>query len=126
MIFNEKELFDGNIQTLKDDLLKITTEEFEALVRNLEIPQNLNVQYNKSEYDSVNFYKDEDLSLFKGISNSTPEENLEPESSDYFSTQVYSDDNELYTYSVRDTQNSSYETDHLCTDSYDIPYLTPD
>ena len=63
--------------------MKITTEEFEALVWNLEIPQNLNIQYNKSEYNSVNFYKDEDLSLFKGIGNSTLEENLEPESSDY-------------------------------------------
>ena len=100
MIFNKKELFDSNIQTLKDNLLKIITEEFEALVWNFEIPQNLNIQYDESEYDLVNFYKDKDLSLFESIDNSTLEENLEPESSDYLSIQVYSNNNKLYTYSI--------------------------
>ena len=74
----------------------------------------------------MNFYKDEDLSLFESIGNSTLEENLEPESSDYLSTQVYSNDNELYTYSIRNIQNSLYKADHLYTDSYNIPYLIPD
>jgi hypothetical protein len=123
--FNEKELFNGDLQKLKDDLLKVSSEELEALLRDLEISPT--PSQNASEHDSTNLYEDEDLSILEGIGHGERlEENLESESGDRPGAQVCGDDNEPHAHGVEDQRSGSYETDHLCTDDCTIPYLTPD
>lgn len=123
--FNEKERFNGNLQTLKDDLLKVSSEELEVLLPDVEIPPT--PSQNTSEHDSTNLYEDEDLSKLEGIGHGERlEENLESESGDRPGAQVCRDDNKPHAHGVEDQRSGSYETDHLWTDDCTIPYLTPD
>lgn len=124
VIFNEKETFSGDIQHVKDDLLHIASEELEALLQRVEIPE-----VDDTLSNSIN--EDEDLYVVVGEVN-TVEEGLQDSrgSSEYpegDATQVDRDYGPGSTFigSV-EQEPSDCRTDHPTSGTYLDPYLTPE
>ena len=103
--FNEAETFSGDIQDLKDDLLHISSEELETLLRTVEVLEPTDRQI-------TNQNEDEDLSAIGDVNASGDEETA-------------SDGRAGYT-RVGNEESMPYETDHLDTIECTMPYLTPE
>src|SRR3954470_3630586 len=59
VLFNEQQFFDGNKETLKDDLLRVTTEEYEDWVNQVRLPEAPQQSRREAE---ANEEEDEELS----------------------------------------------------------------
>jgi hypothetical protein len=135
--FNEKDTFNGDLQTMKDDLLHISSEELEALLQNTDLTE----QSETNGRTMANINEDEDLSYFEDIGHGEGLEE-EAESSDPQvdseepiertdpGTQVDSEEpierTDPTSLGSVDKEAGLYETDHLRTDEWTVPYLTPD
>lgn len=63
MTFNKKDTFDRELQTIKDDLLHISSKELEALLQNTDLTE----QSETTGRTMTSINEDEDLSYFEGI-----------------------------------------------------------
>jgi hypothetical protein len=121
VIFNERDRFNGDLETLKDDLLSTSYEEFQAFLQKIE-----RVEQGDTTTRTINLFEDEDLSSVSEGMALEDVDSLETESSDLLGTQADSHNAEPTDMSGVDKEAPSYETDHLRTDEWTIPYLTPD
>ena len=102
VMFDESSRFDGNIQTLKDDLLKVSSEELDLLLENVQITETDTV----GRTTPRNFDEDEDLGSFEDAEvGEVTQESSTPE---------------------YDPNKASYETDHLELEAGRNMYLTPE
>lgn len=64
VIFDEETVFDGNIETLKDDLLHVTSKEFEELINRLDVSKNSG---NSTQEEETNPETDDSDVVFRGF-----------------------------------------------------------
>jgi hypothetical protein len=123
VIFNEKETFTGDIQQMKDDLLHMSSEELEALLRRVELPE---------PEDTLSSSINEDEDLYVGPAN----ESAESEDQDSFrgssenpqgdATQVDSFIADPASLGSVEEEPSDCRADHPTRGTLLDPYLTPE
>jgi Reverse transcriptase (RNA-dependent DNA polymerase) len=128
VVFNEKHTFNGDIQTIKDDLLHISSEELETMLRRVEISQGSDTMLS---YSTQN--EDDDLCV---MGDGLDEAGLSyDESIGDTITQVDNNDENLVdpAYGSGATNSSGaeggsihYRLDPPGVKEYFSPYLTPD